>query len=75
MRLQRSSDRIVKISGARAGRPLDRAAIGAPIPREATVPRERSLNNFWRDKALHDMKINFWSEKALHDTKIAGDFV
>ena len=43
----RPSDRIVKTSGARAGRPLDRAARGAPTPIERrpylAVPRERNL--------------------------------
>ena len=59
----RPSDRIVETSGARAGRPLDRAAKGAPTLLERrpclAVPRE----------------LNFRLDKALHAMKIAGDFV
>ena len=38
----RPSDRIVETSGERVGRPLDRAAKGAPTPREATMTRRTS---------------------------------
>ena len=51
----RASDRIVKISGARGGHPLDRAAGRALTPRWAIVTRERlaiSTTNLSRDNVV-----------------------